>query len=879
MTKSERFVQRICRGMCGAIILRILASIVVLQSRAFMTPEGVELPVREDPVPVARDGRALLPVVVAPDASGALRERASELAAYLERITGAGFVIEEDTVARGITLGTIAQFPDDALRQAIAIRNHYDGIEAFGIRSDDGCIRLLANTDLGVSHAVYRFLELLGCRWFFMGPAWEIVPSLPDLSFGLEETSRPYMWSRNIWFDRLAQAGEPGDPDAREVYREWARRNRMDHSLTVRTLHRWHAIPNEFEGVFEDNPQYFALVDGVRRGPQFCVTNADLQRLIIEYVNRFFERNPEADMVSLDPADQPGWCTCAACAALGHHSAQPFYLANIAARALRETHPGKFVGLLAYSWYSMPPAFDLEPNVHVQLTRGLNLGPLEFDELFEQWSAKCETMSIYEYYSYWEMDKGMLPGTRVTDIRRTARHMREYAASGAVRGINAQASCNWGIHGLGYYVANRLMWNPDADVDVLRRDFMRNSFGAAAPAMERFYDLFDTGNQPLRGKTLLAEGIRELQSASRKAHDDAAALARIDDLKKVIVYSDIGETLDAMRYGGGDDREHERAVSLEWLTWAYRIRKCYMIAWLTFRSTFGRPAADRFDEPDWFWRNTLREPQRNPWRVDMPVTTAELDARLEAILQAAGGVPDVPRFEESHDYVLVETGLEAGRRPRSLRASTEANYLLASIRGEPLEMAITHEPWQHERPDTVYTLRDLDGNTLASGALATGTHDLQLEVPAPGVYRLTCFSRGRGFHMTVPPEVPGAIHVEPGQTYRPSGYTPPLFFYVPKGMDTVWFHAHRAGPIVIRDGDGTRLHQDVSDGRYVAVPVPEGQDGRVWSLGDEISGPGARMRLRTLSFLNLPNALSFNPDRVFVCPRIAQRDELRIVAP
>ena len=62
---------------------------------------------------------------------------------------------------------------------------------------------------------------------------------------------------------------------------------------------------------------------------------------------------------------------------------QAFHLANIVARALKESHPGKYVGLLAYSWHSMPPPFDLEPNVHVQLTRGLNAGQYTADELYD----------------------------------------------------------------------------------------------------------------------------------------------------------------------------------------------------------------------------------------------------------------------------------------------------------------------------------------------------------------------------------------------------------------------------------------------------------------------------------------------------------------
>lgn len=42
-----------------------------------------------------------------------------------------------------------------------------DGKEAFAIRTDENRVLLVGATDLAASHAVYRFLDELGCRWFF----------------------------------------------------------------------------------------------------------------------------------------------------------------------------------------------------------------------------------------------------------------------------------------------------------------------------------------------------------------------------------------------------------------------------------------------------------------------------------------------------------------------------------------------------------------------------------------------------------------------------------------------------------------------------------------------------------------------------------------
>jgi hypothetical protein len=831
------------------------------------TPEGFTLPRSPAPVVLARGGQALLPIVIAAEPSPELRAVADELAAYLGRITGATFTVQPGDGASGLVLGTLAQFPDAALAEPLALRGPFDGREAFAIRSEPGRIRLLGATDLGASHAAYRFLELVGCRWFFMGPHWEIVPTVPELSFDLNETTRPRIWSRSIWFDRLVQGGEPGDPPANQVHATWARRNRMAESLDVSAGHRWHAIPDGFKAEFAAHPEYFALVAGKRKAPQFCVTNPGLQAIVTAYARRYFEQNPAAGMVSLDPADNVGWCTCEACAALGHHSNQPFYLANLVGRELATSHPGRFVGLLAYSWHSEPPPFDLEPNVFVMLTRGMNASGMTFDELFTAWSARCRNLGIYEYYSYWEMDEAMLPGGGPTaDPVTLARELQRYVAGG-VRAISGQSSNTWGIHGLGYYLANRLMWSPEADPAALREDFLRQAFGPAAPAMARYYDRLATPARPLAGFALLRRCADDLAEATTLAAGHPAILARLDDLKCEVLYSYLGEQVKL-----APDLEADKARTLAWFTFAYRIRNRHVIPWLTFRSTVGRPASAKFAEPTWFWRNTLKDPAANPWRVDTEVTSAELAEQLAALQAAVGETRDFPPLPDPGPLVLVRSGVE-GSGPRDQYFSIGMDFQLASLTGEPLELQIDQRPSSIERPDARYALRRQDGTEVLAGELPVGVHKLALAVPGPGVYRFYCHSRGTGYGILLPRELPSAYVFTRGQRYRPSGFISPLYFYVPKGQREVAFHGYDCGTIRIRDGDGKTVHEAPADGRYVVLAVPPGQDGRVWSIG------GANdMRLRVFCFLNLPTILGCNPDRLFVPAAVAERDGLEVLA-
>jgi len=113
---------------------------------------------------LARGGKALVPIVVSQNASDNTRALASELQNCLQRMTGAIFDITVGDGSEGIVLGTANEFPTPALDKALEIRHVYDGKEAFAIRTREKKVLLLGATGKGLSHAVFRFLEEMGCR-------------------------------------------------------------------------------------------------------------------------------------------------------------------------------------------------------------------------------------------------------------------------------------------------------------------------------------------------------------------------------------------------------------------------------------------------------------------------------------------------------------------------------------------------------------------------------------------------------------------------------------------------------------------------------------------------------------------------------------------
>jgi len=322
------------------------------------------------------DGKAKLPIVVSAQASDSTKKVADELAAYLGQITGATFDVQSGDGSTGLVLGTIAEFPDPALEAALDVRNGSDGKEAFAIRTDSKRLRMIGASDLATSHAAFALLEELGCRWFFQAPEWEIVPSAKTMDVNFNRTARPAVLARRIWY---GGGFFEHDPDGRPIrdYAAWARHNRMAQSFTINCGHAWQAIIGENKAIFDQHPEYLALVGGKRQGEQLCVSNPELRALAARWALDYLKKHPAADMVSLETSDGGGQCECDSCKKLGTVSDRAFGLANEVAVAVAKEHPGKMVGMLAYNEHSEPPAFELEPNVYVQLTAGFTRGTVQ----------------------------------------------------------------------------------------------------------------------------------------------------------------------------------------------------------------------------------------------------------------------------------------------------------------------------------------------------------------------------------------------------------------------------------------------------------------------------------------------------------------------
>jgi len=521
---------------------------------------GVVRAPAQEPVTLVGDGLAPLPIV-APGHAGA----ADELERYLERISGADFVRADAAQPGGgaIYLGLFADFPaldQDAARAL--------GSEGFILRSNAATrsLYLVANGPAGLRHAVATFLHHLGCRWFFPGSTWEVIPSRKTIRGSWDERGAPsFRTQRKIWYGFGAYGPE------KEALEAWEGHNRMGGPVAVQIGHTWHGIEPERD--FAAHPEWFALLDGRRQATKPCYSHPEVTARAIGSALQQAERG--STMISMSPPDGLGYCECERCRAV-FQGAEPvrehgtlfaqrpdgrtvnitsetlFAFVNRVATAVAEKYPQVQIGCYAYSAYSHPPSFKLHPNVYLQTTTSFRRTPLGLKQQIEEFGALTSQVGIRDYYSVFQFDWDFPDPGKVTP-RQLQADLRFYRSHG-VTAINAEASCNWAPRGLSYYVAAQLMWDVDADVAALVRDFYDKAFGPAAAPMQRYYvrwygdevaALPAAGELPQKGHlvaagaidvAVLAAAYQDLDAASKLVSGSPDHRARVDQLRLYLHY-------------------------------------------------------------------------------------------------------------------------------------------------------------------------------------------------------------------------------------------------------------------------------------------------------------------------------------------------------
>lgn len=439
------------------------------------------------PMEVVALGEARATVVVAADAGPWEKRAGEDLVRYIGRMTGVTPALRNAaSEGTAIIVGKAALLEAPQLQarlSAVARKDPVARADAIVMHRAGNRVYLAGTNDESHYFAAIQLLHDWGCRWYLPGDIGEVVPERAALTIGeLDKAYAPPFEIRRYWISWL------GDGTGRP---EFLRRNFM--TDTVLAGHS-HALGRYTKEIAPDgNPFHVPLAEPATAQHVARKIEADYAAgkpisLGIEdglYVNDSPADRAlriQYDKYMLRPSMTDAMLT----------------LYNNVGRILREKYPlsKATLGGLAYANVTLPPRVvkEVEPNVVMWLAP-IDIDPThsmddpkspprqEYRDMMYAWAALMPgRVAIYDY------DQDMLvwrdiPNPSHRTFAADVQHYRRAGVAGiSTESRNAIATTFTNLHFRG-----QLMWNPDADVRAMEREFYPAFYGPAAGPMSRYW--------------------------------------------------------------------------------------------------------------------------------------------------------------------------------------------------------------------------------------------------------------------------------------------------------------------------------------------------------------------------------------------------------
>jgi hypothetical protein len=438
---------------------------------------------------LVKDGEPSAVVVLPADAAPDEKRAAEEIVEHVRLMSGAELKVmpaegAEAAAMASIRIGRAADAELEAL-----IRKHGDDAAAFALVVAANTVSIRGLSPEGTLFGACEMLEQLGVRWFMPGDFGRVVPEARTITVPAQQTVQvPDFPSRHL---QIAGAGEP-----------WYKRWRLGGPFFPSA----HGFPITADIARE--PDMFALVGGKRTTRQWCVSNPEVLRRTIEATKNYFRKNPQAPWIGMGPNDGSGFCECANCRALdagdwdafsGEVSVTDRYIwfFNQVLKGIEDEFPQKKLAFYCYHAYMRPPLRE-KPDPRIVPA----FAPITLCRVHGMNNPICPERSYYRFLmAEWckllpeVFERGYFfnlacPGFPFSMVHRV-RDEIPYAKKAGIKGWRVECNPSWGIYTPTLYVAAKLFWDCDRDVEALLDDFYRCFFGPAAEPMKRYFERMD----------------------------------------------------------------------------------------------------------------------------------------------------------------------------------------------------------------------------------------------------------------------------------------------------------------------------------------------------------------------------------------------------
>lgn len=515
---------------------------------------------------LAKDGHTAYHIVPAARDTKLADHAAEELATYLQRVTGAHFVVSsEDPGGPAIKLDT-----DTSGKLAR---------EGFRLRSDGQDIYITGGSPRGLLYGVYTFLEdYAGVRWY--GPDATEVPQRPTLVIPpIDRTEAPAFTYREVF---VREADKP----------EYSAHNRLNGRFGHRLVHAMGEYPAAFVPLRElsifnlvprkkyakSHPEYYG-------GGQLRFADPGVRRIALETLRKKLEQwsrkaGEQPYYLLIDHADRDTYYRGGADGELikRYDSAGAAYVDFVKhlAEQVAGDYPNVTLLPLAYQWSRKPPhGMTLPKNM------GVMFSDIERD--FARPLQASDNRDVLADLQGWgKLTDQVLLWTYITDfggylqpypdLHALAEDVPFLARQPWVIGVFAQGAYNSAggeFSVLRAWMLAHLLWNPKQDPQRLIQTFLQGYYGAAAPQIATYIRLLhnsveQTGSRlsdkmpptaPYLTANLLREADRLFEQAEHAVANDPARLRHVRIARTAVDYAVLASQAD----GGGSDWIHRDA--------------------------------------------------------------------------------------------------------------------------------------------------------------------------------------------------------------------------------------------------------------------------------------------------------------------------------
>jgi hypothetical protein len=552
-------------------------NISILSIFIFIGAIGIPRTVDAKTISLFKKSMSNIEIVKPSSATDFENQAAKNLKEYLEKVTNSSIEIKpENEVIEKIPIYVGRCLASQHLVGIVeALTN-----DGYAIEIEKDSIHLLGKNDLATRFAVYGFLEdYIDVHWFLPEVWGDDFPENMGTYIPQNDTIR--LKTTLDVQDPSFKYRHIGKKESRDE--QWTICNKMnfidhdDHGFQTNTrAHSFFKYVHPHD--YYDFSEYFRMLDGEfldsvslenmeveeAKRIKLNIGNPEVKVAMVDKIVETIDNQPKYEIITLFPNDGLKFCESPESKIMDGHNYENFTvemvndtgrnLGNEFGRVLSKRYtvfyhdvtemilsqrPDKLLRTGAYSAYNYAPLevtdpafvsdYKMDARVMLYITHSWehnhpimdrSTAPNQyFDDSIEGWKRLYSNFGVYEYYRKLAMNELPFP------IIHSIRYDIPYYYNNRFSLFYTQYSFeDIGTYGLNYYIAAQLIWDINADVDKLLKDFYTKFYGKAAAHMRLYHE------------TLEKAAIRSNLELSPKYYGAFLDLFTVDVLKKCTMH-------------------------------------------------------------------------------------------------------------------------------------------------------------------------------------------------------------------------------------------------------------------------------------------------------------------------------------------------------